>query len=287
MARYIVWQPAFGDHWRTFDEVAACLVGALGDLGHDAILGGTDSSVSAIEEGAQYIVLAPHLFAQHGVKPPKGSILYNLEQVSPESSWFASKKYERLLKEHRVWDYSEKNTAALRAIGVPVEAVVPFAYHEALDGLIRQGAEKIYDVAFVGSMNERRSKLLDSCRSIGLSVATGFGMYGQDRNDLYAESRVVLNAHFYESSVFEVVRVLPLLANGCLVATEGGDDEGERPYRDAMLYSSSDGELRDRIYHALRCGGSKPPVESIVEASKSVRLIDALRFAGLGAPAAD
>jgi hypothetical protein len=61
-------------------------------------------------------------------------------------------------------------------------------------------------------------------RGRGLRVESAFGCYGEERDALIARARIVLNVHYYESKVFEVVRVSYLLANRKCVLSESGSD---------------------------------------------------------------
>jgi hypothetical protein len=51
-----------------------------------------------------------------------------------------------------------------------------------------------------------------------------FGVYGGMRDELIARSKLVLNVHFYEARVLEIVRVSYLLANRKCVVSEAGAD---------------------------------------------------------------
>src|SRR5262249_55443542 len=76
------------------------------------------------------------------------------------------------------------------------------------------------DVLFYGSLNERRNSILNRLSDAGLKVQVAFGVYGRQRDDLIARSKLVLNIHYYESKIFEIVRVSYLLANSKAVVTE-------------------------------------------------------------------
>jgi O-methyltransferase/8-demethyl-8-(2,3-dimethoxy-alpha-L-rhamnosyl)tetracenomycin-C 4'-O-methyltransferase len=51
-------------------------------------------------------------------------------------------------------------------------------------------------------------------------VEAVFGVYGAERDALIARAKVVLNMHYYDSSIFEIVRVSYLLANRKAVVAE-------------------------------------------------------------------
>jgi hypothetical protein len=77
-------------------------------------------------------------------------------------------------------------------------------------------------VLFYGSINERRWHIIQSLKAHGVRTETVFGVYGNERDKLIARSKILLNVHFYEAKVFEVVRVSYLLANQRFVISERG-----------------------------------------------------------------
>src|SRR5262249_36716363 len=76
------------------------------------------------------------------------------------------------------------------------------------------------DVLFYGYVNERRRPVLEAIAARGLNVQSPFGIYGRQRDDLTARSKVVLNVHQVEGRVLEMVRVSYLLANRKAVVSE-------------------------------------------------------------------
>jgi hypothetical protein len=87
--------------------------------------------------------------------------------------------------------------------------------------------EEDIDVLFYGSLNERRQAILQALRSRDVKAEAAFGVYDSQRDRLIARAKIVLNLHYYESKVFEVVRVSYLLANGRFVVCERGCDPAE------------------------------------------------------------
>jgi hypothetical protein len=79
------------------------------------------------------------------------------------------------------------------------------------------------DVLFYGSVNERRARVIVELRNRGLNAQAVFGVYGAPRDSLIARAKVVLNLHYYDTSIFEIVRVSYLLANRKAVVSECHD----------------------------------------------------------------
>ena len=69
------------------------------------------------------------------------------------------------------------------------------------------------DVLFFGSLNPRRIAVIESLRAAGLRAEAVFGVYGEPRDDLIARAEAILNVHYYEAKVLEMVRLSYLLAN--------------------------------------------------------------------------
>jgi hypothetical protein len=163
-------------------------------------------------------------------------VLYNLEQAG-EGPWFEQAVLD-LFQRFPVWDYSEHNAALLAAMGVPRPLVVPVGWAPGLSR-IEPLAEEI-DVLFYGSSNPRREAVLGELRAAGARVESVFGVYGRERDALIARSRLVLNVHFFEARVFEIVRVSYLLANGRTVVSErGASPEEEAPFAEGVAFAEA------------------------------------------------
>jgi hypothetical protein len=78
---------------------------------------------------------------------------------------------------------------------------------------------KDIDILFYGCLNERRSFVIEQLKTFA-NVAAVTGVYGEELFGLISRAKIVLNLHFYESSIFEAVRVSFLLANRKAVVSE-------------------------------------------------------------------
>ena len=236
LAVCIVSPPGYA-HSETFREIAETVQFAARALGHDAIL-----TTRGDLPDRQTIVLGPNLLARYSMPLARGAILYNLEQAG-SAPWFEPAVLE-LFRRHPVWDYSERNASNLAAMGLPRPRVVPIGWAPELERIAPASSPDI-DVLFYGSWNERRQRLLDELRKAGARVEAVFGVYGAQRDALIARSRVVLNVHFFEAKVFEIVRVSYLLGNGRAVVSErGAAPEEEAPFEEAVAFADYDGLTR-------------------------------------------
>ena len=225
----VVVEPPGYPHSAAFREVAESLVFALRGLGQDAI----HSSVPVA--GRRAIVLGSNLLATHPLPLPPDAILYNLEQIEPGSAWMTPALLD-LFRRHEVWDYSARNAARYAELGLPAPRVVPIGYVPELTRIAP--ADEDIDVLFYGSVNERRQAVLSALAARGLRVHAPFGVYGEERDRLVARARVVLNVHYYEAKVFEIVRVSYLLANRrCVVSERGAAEEEERDFEGGVAFA--------------------------------------------------
>jgi glycosyltransferase involved in cell wall biosynthesis len=124
---------------------------------------------------------------------------------------------------------------------------------------IKKSPHPEIDILFYGSLNERRQKILTQLEARGLKVKSVVGLYGNERDQLIARSKVVLNHHFYTSEIFEIVRVFYLLSNAVPVVGEVNPT------------TSIDETYKNAIYAA--------PYDGIVEACEILILNDSLREA--------
>lgn len=201
----------------TFREVAEALRGGLGELGFTAY-----SHENVILPEAQNILLGAHLYAPT-CHIPEGTILFNLEQLSFGLKW-CDETYLDRLRCFPVWDYSERNISFLVTKGISSNVKrVPIGFSSNLQRIPKPEQQDI-DVLFYGVVNERRRKILQDLRTAGMNVVELVGVFGEELDTYIARSKVVLNLHFYEEKIFEIVRVSYLLNNRKAVVSEVDPD---------------------------------------------------------------
>ena len=206
-------QPESYIHSFAFLELAELLMYSLKDLGHEAGM-----QFNTIDTGARNIVIGFHLLdIKYIDSVPKNSILINAEQLRGGTPW--NKNILSWIKKFEIWDYSPQNIEFFNQMGIFNIKHLKLGYQNELRRIIAKD-DKTIDVLFYGSVNERRSKILEGLRNYGVNVHASFGVYGKERDDLIASSKIVLNMHYYESQIFEVIRVFYLLTNAVPVVSE-------------------------------------------------------------------
>jgi hypothetical protein len=217
-------------HSQAFHEVAESLHYGLLELGHRSVL-----TTQTRLPGHRHIILGSNLLTQFQVRLQPDSILYNLEQIQIGSPWI-NPALLQLFAKYTTWDYSKRNIEQLAALGISNVVHVPIGYVPQLSRIARAAEEDI-DVLFIGSTNDRRMNILRALEARNVRVQAAFGVYGAARDALIARAKIVLNVHFYEAKVFEIVRVSYLLANRKLVVSEvGASPDEEAPFEQGLVF---------------------------------------------------
>ena len=231
-------QPEGYAHSAALSELAETLLHGLAELGVEL-----QFSINDFLPGATPIVLRAHLLDEQAMHSlPAESIIYNSEQIVDESIWIDS-AYLDLLRHNTVWDYSHVNIQRLRQLGILHAKQVPVGYVPQLTRI--PSAAKDIDVLFYGAINERRKKILEALIERGLRIEFLSGVYREERDRYIARAKVVLNMHYYETSVLEIVRISYLLANEVSVVTECNDPASLEPDIQEAVHAVPYGELVD------------------------------------------
>lgn len=204
-------------HTEAFREVAETMQFGLRSLGHTACI---QDNIPAHD--ATNVYLGAHLLSPSQAQSvPPGSVVYNLEQLGGAN---LPPAYYQLASRHQVWDYSAQNIEKWKAVNCKYQPFhVPLGYVPELTR-IRPSPEQDIDVLFYGSLNERRNRILSALKNAGAKVKVLFGVYGEQRDEMIARSKIVLNINFYDEKILEIVRVSYLLANSKAVVTEHAHD---------------------------------------------------------------
>jgi hypothetical protein len=197
-------------HNACFDDIARALNGALRDIGRHG--------------SGRWILLGANDAKAEGAEHPVDDIFFNAEQIAVAED--PLKLISSANRARVIWDYSKANIARWRQLGFERVVHCPIGYHPSMDAFNILDPVKDIDVLFYGWMNDRRRQILDKIKVAGLRVLTVHGVYGAERDALIARSKVVLNLHFFDKSIFEIFRCSHLFANrACVVTEDGGVDE--------------------------------------------------------------
>lgn len=218
-------------HSLVFKEVAETIFYGLKALGYDVVL--TDDGTLP---GRRHIVLGSNLLLHYPVQLSDDAIIYNLEQVENNPGWIRPELVE-IFKKYIVWDYCQANVEAFSDLGIHVAQVLPIGYRKEITRIQKPSQQDI-DVLFLGSLNPRRLAVLDAIKAFGLKVFYPFGVYGADRDKLIGRSKLLLNLHFYDAKILEIVRISYYLANRCAVLSErSANSDDDKIFQKGLFFS--------------------------------------------------
>lgn len=207
-------QPTGYLHSLAFLELAELILYSLIDLGHKSVL-----NFNRVDSNATNIIIGCHLLdPSRATTLPPDTIILNTEQLEGNPSPWRTNILE-WGRRFQIWDYSTKNIQWFSQNGIIQAKQLRIGYQRQLERL-KQNSNKDIDVLFYGCINERRLKILNELTANGLRVKSLFGVYGADRDRWVERSHLVINIHYYESQIFEIVRVFYLLINSIPVVSE-------------------------------------------------------------------
>ena len=120
-----------------------------------------------------------------------------------------------------IYDYSSTNCEILEKHGFKTKFYPCIPIKEEIDYLHSlHNLEKIYDVGFVGTLSNRRKKILDELSSIGIKVCISTD-FGQERDCKMAMCKYILNIRWCDDyKIFNHIRCNRLLQSGYKVISE-------------------------------------------------------------------
>jgi hypothetical protein len=188
-----------------------------------------------IDSGARYVVLQTEMIHNR-----------NINQENND-------RFERILfplfqGALAVWDSSADNITALAEMGQEA-SLLEFGYQAGLREL-RLCEKRDVDFFFYGSVTEHRARVLGELRRLGYRVEIYFDEAYLFRNAMLERSEVVLSLQ--QSPAMPHVpqmRLLYLVANGCLVAGEGGVNQ--EPVEDFYAWCKP-GNVEQTVEHLRR-----------------------------------
>jgi hypothetical protein len=207
-------QPENYIHSWAFLELGELIHYSLQELGYESIL-----STNNIAPHFKNIIIGCHLLDPSAIsKLPSNTVILNTEQVYGEATpW--SQNIFTWSKNFEIWDYSTRNIEKFDELHIKTVKHFRIGFQKELARLDNSKPKEV-DILFYGCINDRRKKILDQLVAKGLKVKALFGIYGTERDQWIERSKIVLNCHFYESHIFEIVRVFYLLTNSVAVVGE-------------------------------------------------------------------
>jgi hypothetical protein len=230
-------------HSACFIEVALLLKHSFGSLDFDCDITINNPATDKIN-----VILGGHLLTPQFFSYEFPYIYFQLEQLSDHEGWYSEQMLNLLSNANDVWDYSKTNIEFLKTKGINAK-LLPLGYHPALE-IIPLHQQKNIDILFYGSLNQRRLDIINEInKNPDFKCQSVFGVYGAQLYNLIARSRLILNIHFYNKSIFEAVRISFLLNNQCFVISETSP---AYPYENVELPLITYDKIIDTCYLYLK-----------------------------------
>jgi hypothetical protein len=240
-------------HSYAFLELGELIHYSLQDLGYESLL-----SFNHVKPSFKNIIIGAHLLSSSAIlNLPTSSVILNTEQIYGDATPWSRNIFYNAVKIFEIWDYSEKNIEKFASIGIHQAKHFKIGFQKELIR-IDTTKDKDIDVLFYGGLNKRRKDILEQLEAKGLRVKTLFGVYAEVRDEWIERSKLVLNHHYFDAHIFEIVRVFYLLTNAVAVLGEVNET------------TSIDSMCKDGIYSAK--------YESLVDACVAIVKDDVLRM---------
>lgn len=236
----------FADGW-VFTELAQLIHYSLLELGYESEIG---DRLSRIQPTQRPIFLGMHLCtADFLPKLPSNTIMFNTEQLISGGANHVRDKILAMARNFEVWDYHPENIDFFRQHGIYAK-LFEIGYQQELQHIPLSSQPDI-DVLFFGSINQRRADVLNALLKRDVKLEYLINVFGQRRNEMIARAKVVLNMHYYESKIFEIIRCSYLMNNGVAIVSECDDSHIHPRYLPAIVPARYD-ELVDKCVQLVR-----------------------------------
>lgn len=144
-----------------------------------------------------------------------------------------------------IYDYSSVNSN-LTPFNLKVERIIPYRADPTEIPDYKINVE--YDVAFLGTMSDRRGKILNELEERGVKVRE-IKAWGEERDAQVQSCKVIINIHYDEDyKIYESIRCDRWLAFGKVVVSE---DSLETPTDPNLIISSYDDLVKTVISSIL------------------------------------
>jgi len=235
-------------HAQVFHEIEAAFFFTLKRMGFDVT-----NTINDFVPDARNIVFGmqhcPVDIVRHDV--PKNTIVYSLEQMrdTPECIRWC-RKYRGL----EVWDYSVFNKETLELAGVENIKVVPIGYVPEISYVERQPPEKRdIDILAYMSPGPRRLKIMDQFKNNpNINFVNLQSTYGEERDNMMARAKLIINIHNYDNKIFEMVRISHALQQGIPILAERAPDTDFPDYMEDTVNLSTYNRFVDTTYRLLK-----------------------------------
>ena len=153
-------------------------------------------------------------------------IIYQLEQQTDNK---ISQHYKKLLpmlqsiyhKSFLSFDYNNQNIMVLRQkLGIaPKLLKIPFTLENNFIAMY-QSTKKEYDIVFIGTLNQRRKKILNYLKKYFSIGVPSVGIFEKELVEFVCKGKILLNIHFYDNAILERPRLNEMIPIGIPIVSE-------------------------------------------------------------------
>jgi len=200
----------------TIESIAYNISKFLQEINYHVVIQHTVSENECMNstENELYIFLNTMIIKHNNF--PKLFILYQLEQS--QSKWFTDKYRSYLNNCQNIWEFAIKNKILYDNINLNkiFYTMTPFYYD---NSHTNSDINHTYDIFFYGAANNRRRTILNNLSKI-FNIKIGFSVFGDEKNKLIEQSKIILNLHFYDDCALEACRLNEILQYDKIIISE-------------------------------------------------------------------
>jgi hypothetical protein len=172
---------------------------------------------------------------------PKRFILYQIEQTNSKL-FNCSRQINMLKKSEFIWEFSLCNILKYEE-NINLDKVryfpMPFFYNNIINNNEDNIKDNIeFDILFYGHLNLRRKLFLEEIgKKYNIKILTL--CYGEEKEEYIKKSKIIINLHFYPSSVLESCRINEILKYDKLIISEepiSHDKQNRNIYENIIVF---------------------------------------------------
>ncbi len=228
-----------------------------------------ESTFSSETSSDLFLVICPQVFER--LPPPRKRIVFQMEQ-SISSRWFTREYINILYNSIAIFDYAKCNKEFLITKKIPENQIfyVPLAplnksNNTENESGFRSSPHKVSDVLFYGDFkNKRRQTYLKELKK-HFNVRIETNLFGAALYEAIAQTKVVVNIHYYEGAILESTRVCECLSLGATVVSEMSSNQGEHLDWEEMVTFTPVGDVQAMIEAIRNCLKEGMQLQSIPE----------------------
>lgn len=149
-------------------------------------------------------------------------VCYQLEQLYKGRTWGLPEFISKLKLFDEIWDYDKNNIEYLKSEhGIFAQHMPLFYSNKLRNPIIYKSDDQSIDILFYGWINARRQEILNDIRAKNpdKNIVVLENVYGSILDTYIAQSKIILNLHYYPICIQEQVRMFyPVINNKCVVS---------------------------------------------------------------------